>query len=146
MRATQFRPPKNFNTENPDVLSRQLNQLGDEIAKSFVAVDDGHLPTPSKIVRVNSTVPGQKPYEPGQLVIADNAAGSLIVVIAAPSRELAGQMLPIAVTTTSANTVTIRIAPPPVGGRQGLVFGASQIVVAAAAVYLFFCDGQDWWV
>lgn len=144
MRATQFRAPTNFNTEDPMQLSRQLNQLAGAAQQALVAVDDGHLQSLVATRRYSAAPP--KPVTVGQAVLIDTAAGSVTVTLERPSRELANQLLAV-VKRSSLNTLTLQVAPPAPGGTQGKINAAATFAYVAGKVGLFLvlCDGTDWW-
>lgn len=137
---------RQYITAKPALLSTQLSKLEGNVTAETAAIRLATMPAAGKVVRVDpNTPPGQKPYEPGQFIIADNTNGNVVVNIAAPRLDLIGQPLPIAIKATSANVVKIAIAPPKFGGTQGLVFGSPFINIAAASLHIFMTDGQDWW-
>lgn len=143
-----FRKIRQFITSNPSLLSTQLSKLEGNIEAETDDVRASFMPNAADIVRISATQPGQKPYAPGQLVIADNTNNSLTILIAPPDRTIVGKPLLIAVRATSANIVKIAIAPPAPNGRQGLINGAAGVTsvnIAAQGLYVFVCDGQDWW-
>lgn len=142
MARIEFRKIRQFVTSNLELLSKQLDTLESNIAAALQDADSGKLNTFTALPRF--TAANAKPITVGQLAEFDTTGGAIVCMLERPSRAMAGQLVAIVCRVTAA-PITVRVAPPVVGGVQGKINASGSINIAAAGLKLTLCDGVDWW-
>lgn len=133
---------RDFAVALPALLKQQLARLEANVAAEFLAARSAALlalvPLP-RFTKSNTT-----PILIGQCAEFDTTLGALTATLERPSRAMANQLLAIVCRVTGA-PLTIKVAPPPVGGTQGRINNSSSISTSAAGLKLILCDGADYW-
>ncbi len=126
-----FRRIDSYATENAEKLADQLSRLEDNISNALAIVPERL--TFSDWVSSGSTT--QLVF--GKVVRLDTTVSALRVTLPSVSAETAGRIVGVKLKGTNSATVQ------PVESTA-LIDGASSVTLAAAGLYLYTHDGQEW--
>jgi hypothetical protein len=128
-----LRRVRDFRTDNPADLKRQLGALEDNVSAM-----GGHLlASLQPVLMSRGTSRAAVALAPGQFVSVDTVAGDVGVLLDAPTPAFAGKWA-LLIKLDAANAVNLTT-------QSGTIDAGAAVAITAAGAHLLFCDGSNYW-
>jgi hypothetical protein len=128
-----LRRVRDFRTDNPADLKRQLNEFEANVSAMGGLLQDTLQPVLSSRGALREAVA----VAPGQFVTVDTSAGDVNVTLDAPNAKLSGKWA-VVIKLVAANAIAL-------SSQSGTVDAAASVSFTSAGAYLLFCDGGSYW-
>lgn len=134
----------NFQTEDPNRLSEQLDRFQDAVDQETSDIRAGFFPNLTQ-VSFSSVSPVSMTLLPTQIAICDSSSGNVTVTLSVPTSKSPKPGWLAIVKRFAANNVTLKPSGLTALGVARRIDATTSLVRAAVGGLWLYFDGSDWW-